>query len=237
MVDQLRMGNPFAPPEQSVLDLYTCPDDPDPRMIPALLCRLYSGNTYRGMTSSDAIFNRIRTVAGNRWQIDIQDQLEDMMFGGDAGSNGELNDLLLEYTPTRGQKFTVEPNVANERAWRYHVLSYDGKTLHAEDLNGGGSPATGWSIKAPMMALSYGANAFAGLRNVKGSPALIVEITAKFGIFPGAAGQFPRRQPRLGSAIPARWSGWYQGNARRLQVHLLVQSARSQLVSHSGADG
>ena len=26
---------------KGVLELYTCPDDPDPRMIPALLCRLY----------------------------------------------------------------------------------------------------------------------------------------------------------------------------------------------------
>lgn len=175
---------------KGALDLYACPDDPDPRMIPALLCQLYNGSSYRGMTSSDAIFNRIRTVAGNRWQIDIQDQLEDTLFGGDAGSNGELNDLLLEYTPVRGQDFTIATNVANERSWKYQVLSYNGKTLHSEDVNSGGSPPTGWSIKAPMMSLSYGANAFAGLRNVKGSPALIVE-SAKFGIFPEALGNFP----------------------------------------------
>lgn len=175
---------------KGALDLFTCPDDPDPRMIPAVLCKLYAGSSYRGMTSSDAIFNRLRKVAGNRWQIDIQDQLEDMMFGGDAGSSGELNDMLLEYQPTRGQKTTIATNVANERSWRYHVLSYDGKTLYAEDLNSGGSPSSGWSIKAPLMSLSYGANAFAGLRNVKGSPALIVE-SAKFGIFPEGLGNFP----------------------------------------------
>lgn len=175
---------------KGALDLFACPDDPAPRMIPALLCRLYSGSTYRGMTSSDAIFNRIRTVAGNRWQLDIQDQLEDNMFGGDAGSKGELNDLLLEYTPVRGQKYTMATNVANERSWRYQVLSYDGKTIHTEDLNSGGPPPSGWTVKVPMMSLSYGANAFAGLRNVKGTPALIVE-SAKFGLFPESLGNFP----------------------------------------------
>ncbi|HOA75074.1 MAG TPA: prepilin-type N-terminal cleavage/methylation domain-containing protein [Phycisphaerae bacterium] len=173
---------------KGALELYTCPDDPSPRIIPALLCRLYEGSTYRGMTSSDAIFNRLRQVANGHWQLDIQDQLNDRLFGGDAGSNGEKNDLLLEYEPVPGQKWTVATNVANERSWRYQVLSYDGKTLHSDDP--GGEITSGWRINAPIMALSYGANAFAGLRNVKGNPALIVE-SAKFGLFPQELGNFP----------------------------------------------
>lgn len=175
---------------KGALDLYTCPEDPNPLMLPAVLCRLYAGSTYKGTTSSDAIFNRIRKVAGNRWQLDIQDQLNDDLFGGDAGEKGELNDLLLEYQPAPGQSHVLATNVANERSWRYHVLSYQGTTLYAEDIGGGGSPASGWSISAPQLSLSYGANAFAGLRNVKGNPALIVEA-GKFGIFPDPLGNFP----------------------------------------------
>ena len=166
--------------------LFRCPNDPNPLMIPAVLCRLYSGSDYRGTTSGDAIFNRIRKAGGasaNRWQLDIQDQLDATLFGGDAGSPGEKDDLMLEYEAAPGQKRTIATNVANERAWLYQVLNYDGKLLHGES----GSPTTGWSIETQLLSMSYGANAIAGLRNAKGSPALIVEA-GKFGLFPKALG-------------------------------------------------
>lgn len=172
--------------------LFTCPSDPAPRPVPAILARLFSGSDYRGTTAGDGIFNRLRRVAGGggtRWQLDIQDQLDSVLFGGDAGSPGELDDLLLEYDATPGQTWTIGTNVHNERSWRYHVLDYNGKTLYAEEP--GGSISTEWSIRMPLLRLSYGANAEAGLRGVKGTPALIVE-SAKLGLFPTQLGSHPR---------------------------------------------
>lgn len=172
--------------------IFSCPSDPDPRPVGAVFCKLYAGSSYRGTTSGDAIFNHLRRVvggSGNRWQLDIQDQVDSNMFGGDAAT--DKNDMLLEYDARPGQKWTVATNVDNSRAWRYQVLSYDGKMLYAEQLGSGGDPASGWSMQLPLLWLSYGTNANAGLHNVKGMPALIVE-SAKLGLFPKDLGSQPK---------------------------------------------
>ncbi|MBI4581731.1 MAG: type II secretion system protein [Planctomycetes bacterium] len=172
------------------LSLFNCPSDPKPLPVGAVFCKLFAGSDYRGTTSGDAIFNHLRRVSGgsNRWQLDIQDQVDGNMFGGDAATDSD--DLLLEYDAQPGQKWVRATNVHNERAWRYHVLAYTGKMLYAEELNSG-EPATGWSLDLPLIWLSYGTNANAGLRNAKGVPALVVE-SAKLGLFPKQLGNQPK---------------------------------------------
>jgi prepilin-type N-terminal cleavage/methylation domain-containing protein/prepilin-type processing-associated H-X9-DG protein len=167
--------------------LFTCPSDPEPRPVAAIFARLYNGSTYQGTTSGDAIFNRLRRVSGgtNRWQLDIQDQLEGTMFGGDAGT-GDLNDLLLEYDAPAGAKRVNATNVSNERAWLFNILDYSGKTLHAET-----SVSAGWTVNIPILWQSYGANAFSGLTSVKGMPAMVVE-SDKLGLFPDTLGNMKR---------------------------------------------
>ena len=81
------------------LNLFNCPTDLTPRPVGAILCRLYNGDAYQGTTSGDAIFNRLRRASGgsgNRWQLDVQDQLEGTMFGGDAGQAREHKALGIE---------------------------------------------------------------------------------------------------------------------------------------------
>jgi hypothetical protein len=159
--------------------------------VPAVFAKLYSGGAYQGTTSGDASFNRVRRVAGgngDHWQTDIQDQLANRAFGGDAYGDPD-GDLIFEYTARDpGQKTTVATNVGNERAWRFNIESYDGRLLHAEDPLGSGAPGVGWSVNVQLLWMSYGANANAGLRNIKGDPALIVE-TGKLGIFPNDLGE------------------------------------------------
>jgi prepilin-type processing-associated H-X9-DG protein len=157
--------------------LFTCPSDPAPRPVPAVFARLYAASDYRGTTSSDAIFNRLRRVAGtsgNRWQLDIQDQVDIESADG----SDDLNDLLLEYDAPPRARTTIATNVASERSWLFNILDFKGKTLHSET-----GVSTGWSINVPLIWLSYGANAASGMRNVKGMPAMIVE-GSKFGLFP-----------------------------------------------------
>jgi len=172
-------------------EIFVCPDDPAPRPVPAVFARLYNGGKYQGTTSGDAIFNRIRRVAGgngDRWQTDIQDQLANRAFGGDAYGDPD-GDLIFEYAAKDpSQKLTVATNVGNERAWRFSVESYEGKLLHGEDPSGSGAPSVGWSVNVHLLWMSYGANANSGLRNVTGSPAFIVEA-GKLGLFPDKLGE------------------------------------------------
>ncbi len=172
------------------LDLYTCPSDERPLPVPAVLARLFDGTKYKGTTSGDASFNRIRKVSGgggDLWQADIQDQLHGSEFGGDA--SGDLDgDLIFEYEASEGQHYTEAVNVSNERAWRYQVLSYRGETLHAEELGGSGPPPSGWSVRLPLLWMSYGVNVSAGLEGVQGAPVLVLE-SGKLGLFPEALGK------------------------------------------------
>ena len=172
---------------RGALDIFQCPSDPFPRPFLAVFAQLFAGQDYRGTTTSDAIFNRIWRAVGDKWHLDIQDQLQGGEFGGDAAT--DKADLLFEYDAVPGQKLARATNVANERAWHFNVLDYQGKMLYSEDLN---APVTGgWSVNAPLMWLSYGANASAGLTNTKGIPAVIVEA-AKPGIFPETLGGYEK---------------------------------------------
>lgn len=156
--------------------LFTCPTDKGPRPIPAVRVQQFdSGGTYCGTTTGDAIFNRIRR-AGSQWQTDIQDQLESDMFGGDAW-NDPNGDLIVTYTAQSPSTThaTATPSIG-VASWSYNIETYTGKTLIK---NAGRSGESAWT---PLLWMSYGANASAGLKRVKGNPILITEA-GKLGIF------------------------------------------------------
>lgn len=160
--------------------LFTCPADRGPRPIPAVRVQQYDGalgsGQYRGTSAGDGIFNRVRG-AGGVWETDVQDQLEESMFGGDAfnDSNGDLifNYNAASLNDTRAMT-TTRIGLAS---WHYIVEDYNGKTI-CTDAGRNSTP-----FLAPLLWTSYGANAAAGLKNVKGNPILIVEA-GKLGIFP-----------------------------------------------------
>jgi prepilin-type N-terminal cleavage/methylation domain-containing protein len=164
--------------------LFTCPTDKAPRPIPAVKVQQFDGaGMHRGTTTGDAIFNRTRR-SGGEWQTDIEDQLEADMFGGDAW-NDPNGDLLLNYEADSPNKTQVlaTPSIGGA-AWSYNVESYQGKTIFTNAGRAGGSA---W---APVLWMSYAANASSGLKNVKGNPLLIAEA-GKLGIFPEKMGNYP----------------------------------------------
>ncbi len=155
--------------------IFACPSDPDPKPIPAVLAKLYGGDSYRGTTSSDAIFNHVFRLDGGLWQTDIQDSVDGDMFGGDAFDD---IDLLLEYNaPVRMQTSADVRIQEKEAAWRFDVLTYKERTLWPDAQPGNGP------VSLPLLWMSYGVNASAGMKNVSGYPALIVE-SGKLGVFP-----------------------------------------------------
>lgn len=160
--------------------LFTCPSDPAPRPIPAIKVQQYDGvigsSAYRGTTTGDAIFNRSRQ-SGGVWQVDVQDQLDGASFGGDAW-NDSAGDLLFSFSASSpNQTHVMATPSIGAASWHFNVETYTGKTICTD------AGRTGGSYSTPLLWMSYGANAAAGLKNVKGNPILIVEA-GKFGIFP-----------------------------------------------------
>ncbi len=176
--------------------LYTCPSDVDPRPMPAVLVQQFdSGNQYRGTTSGDAIFNRVYKAGGGKWDVDVQDQLESTMFGGDAWSDS-AGDLILGFSaPSKNAKTAmVTPTIGNA-SWNFNVLSYEGKMLFPNAGRASSAQVT------PLLWMSYAANASAGLKNVRGNPILVVEA-GKAGVFPEAIGSY--QADHLGRALRFR---------------------------------
>ena len=169
-------------------EIFNCPADPDPRATPAVLANVYEGSTYRGTTSSDAIFNHHVNLGGTTWRTDIQDSVNGMWFGRDAFTNDV--DLVLECSPARSQRFAPVRVVQRDSGWRFDVFTYKNKPIWPNAVVGNGP------VALPIMWLSFAANASAGLTNVKGSPALIVEA-CKPGVF---AESFTGAQGRFGQA-------------------------------------
>ena len=170
--------------------IFTCPADTDPRPTPACYADVFDGDVsisanFQGRTASDGIFNHIRRFDGGRWQTDIQDMVNYDLFGNDADTSDI--DLLLEYTVSKGDKTASVRVSGKESGWSFNVLNEKGQTLW-RNANPGDGPAN-----LPLLWMSYGANAMAGLRNVKGSPALILE-SSKPGVFPVTLGQGGRSQ-------------------------------------------
>ena len=167
-------------------ELFTCPADPNPRPVAAVLDRLYtedSADAYVGTTSGDAVFTRVFRQDDGAWRTDIQDQTDPDRAGGDAYADPE-GDLLIDYTP-RGKlaRFADATIYKANASWRHDVLSYKGESIA---INVSGSV----SATIPLLWMSYGANASAGLKVVKGMPLLIAEA-GKLGIFPERFGEPP----------------------------------------------
>jgi len=178
--------------------LFTCPSDRAPRAIPAVRVQQFdpSGN-YRGTTTGDAIFNRSRRE-GSTWQTDIQDRLDDDLFGGDAWDD-DAGDLLFTYTAESvNQTHVMATPSIGAATWSFNVETYQGKTIIQ---NAGRSGGSHWT---PVLWMSYGANASSGLKDVKGSPILIVEA-GKLGVFPEKLGKY--QADHLGRVLRLRHGG------------------------------
>jgi prepilin-type processing-associated H-X9-DG protein len=106
-------------------------------------------------------------------------------FGGDAGGNPNDEDCLLQYQAEKGMRTTSVRIGNKESALQFMVMDFKGHTIW--DTGGGN---TSGSVTMPLLWMSYGANALAGLKTAKGSPAMITE-SAKCGIFPLPLGQYP----------------------------------------------
>jgi prepilin-type processing-associated H-X9-DG protein len=171
--------------------IFTCPDDPDPKPVPALLDQytwvdnwLLHNTTGRTKftTSADAVFNRLMRVGSTRWQLYIEDLVEGGQFAFDIGT-GEY-DLRLSYNAPRGAETTVVRNDGTAAVFDHAVLTHRGRTVWANTKNSSGA-----EHRFPLLWMSYSANAMAAMKNAKGMPALLVEGT-KFGVFPIALGHF-----------------------------------------------
>ncbi len=168
-------------------NVFHCPSDPNPYPIAAVQDRLFddSGRP-RGTTTGDAIFSRAirdRTSPGS-WTTDIQDQVDPLAASGTDAYNDPAGDLLLDFKPSAPMQKWVSADISKGNAsWRHDVYSYDGKTIA---LNVQGTV----TAQIPLMWMSFGANASAGLKGVKGNPILVAEA-GKPGIFPEKLGSYP----------------------------------------------
>lgn len=166
-------------------EVFTCANDPDPKPIPAALIRIAGGS--RGTTSTDGVYNRYRRLGGDTWQVDIQDSVDAGSFGFDAHNASDI-DLLLEWKAGT-RSLTAAVRVAQkESGLSFDVLDHRGRTVWAN------AQASGATASFPLLWMSYGANASAGLKSAKGSPILLVEA-GKPGIFPEKLGSYPADNP------------------------------------------
>ncbi|GMV98245.1 MAG: hypothetical protein AMXMBFR83_25970 [Phycisphaerae bacterium] len=189
--------------------IYNCPDDPDPKPVPAFQAVIAPGdptNQNHCTTYSDGVFNRVKKSinANGDWGLDVQDVVNLRGAGGDAGGNPNDIDLLLSYRAQKGMKSTNVKLEQKESGLDFGVNDWRGKTIwyNSSQMSG--------MVTMPLMWLSYGANAKAGQRNTKGTTAFVLE-TGKLGIFPVAAvdGSGAARYPatkliRTGSALRFR---------------------------------
>lgn len=153
--------------------IFQCPSDKNPTPVPALLDRQYDpSGKFRGEVGSDAIFNRV-TRTGNVHNLNFQDQVDLDNHGGDADSDSA--DVLVSFTfSAPGQPFAMGSATKPSATWTHDLYTYKGHLLGRDSF-----PAT----SLPIMYLSYGANASAGLLGVKGHPILAIEA-GKPGVFP-----------------------------------------------------
>lgn len=157
--------------------LFACPGDTRPMPLPPLFADIYEGTSFRGRAASDGVFNTVmpHPTQGETYWLDIQDSVNETWFGRDAGT-GDI-DLLLKYSAGKGAATT---NVSVERVesgWNFKVFSWKGESMWPDPRSASG-PYT-----LPLMWLSYGANASAGIRDTKGNPIMIIE-NKNPGVFP-----------------------------------------------------
>lgn len=168
-------------------EVFTCPSDRRPRPTPAVFDYMYDAGEFRGVTSGDGIFNRTLYQGNNQWLTDIQDSVDLSTFGGDAYSD-PAGDLTISYKPDSEMQSFVDATIQKgDASWQHDIYSYKHERIA---LNVGGAV----TARVPLLWMSFGANAAAGLKNVRGNPILVAE-SAKPGIFPGdlgGSGGYPR---------------------------------------------
>jgi prepilin-type processing-associated H-X9-DG protein len=159
-------------------ELFTCPTDPRPLPAAAVLDRIYDGANFIGTTTGDAVYTRIKhNKSSGEWTTDIQDQCDNTPRPGNDAYDDSAGDLLIKYTPPAEKAhFTAATLGKGAASWRHDVLTYKEEMI-AQNISG--------QVQAtiPLLWMSYGANASAGLKGTGGNPLLITE-TGKLGIFP-----------------------------------------------------
>ncbi len=162
--------------------IFTCPSDPFPRPLPALqVYTIPAGggiDRSRGASSSDGVFNRNRRLDNVTWELDIQDSVDATRLGYDADDNPDDIDLLLSYSANPGSNSADVQLKGYESRLDFAVTDHKGKMIWSSAAG-----SVGQIARFSLLWMSYGANASAGLKTAKGSPALILE-TPKPGIFP-----------------------------------------------------
>lgn len=166
-------------------EIFQCPSDSRPMPMAPILDRQYDGNTYHGESGSDSVFNRVwHTATG--YELNLQDFLDADTWGFDAETDAYDARVTLTNVTSPGQKFANGFGDKPSAGWRHVFYSHKGKILGTDSF-----PAQ----TLPVMNMSYGANASAGLVGVKGLPILAIEA-GKPGVFPerftSGAGSFER---------------------------------------------
>jgi prepilin-type N-terminal cleavage/methylation domain-containing protein/prepilin-type processing-associated H-X9-DG protein len=167
--------------------VFNCPSDEEPFPIPALYDR-YHGAWANGpvdeTTDSSGVFNRWQQAANGAWQLRIEDLVGGEEYGFDV-TDASQYDLLLEFSAIKGAKSAQVSVAGVSAALTQTVLDEKGRTVWPD-----AAAAQGQSHGFPLLWMSYGANAAAGLKSVKGMPALLLE-NAKPGVFPEQLGGYP----------------------------------------------
>jgi prepilin-type N-terminal cleavage/methylation domain-containing protein/prepilin-type processing-associated H-X9-DG protein len=175
--------------------IFQCPSDPNPTPMPAVLDRQYTDaatTDFHGEVGSDAIFNRVWRQ-GSHYQLDLQDIVDANGFGLDADNDAFDACVECDIT-TPGQKFALCDGSKPSAAWTHVMYTFKGHLLGQYFQK----------VPLPIMHLSYGGNASAGLMGVKGMPILAIEA-GKPGVFPESLGNFGRDS--LPQAIRFRHGG------------------------------
>ena len=163
-------------------EIFQCPADPNPTPIPALFDRQYSDSglkDFHGEVGSDAIFNRVWDLGANVYSLNYQDIVDLNGFGYDADT--DAYDARVDITVSAvGEKFAPGTGSKPSASWTHVMYTFRGKRLGQDSFG---------MTTLPVMWMSYGANASAGLIGVKGSPILAIEA-GKPGVFPETLGNF-----------------------------------------------
>ncbi len=162
--------------------IFQCPADNNPTPLPALFDRQYSdsGRTdFHGEVGSDAVFNRVWNLGGGTYSLNYQDIVDLAGFGYDA--DADAYDARVDITvPSIGQKYAQGIGSKPSAAWTHVMYTFKGKQIGVDSF-----PAT----TLPVLWMSFGANASAGLIGVRGLPILAIEA-GKPGVFPETLGNF-----------------------------------------------
>lgn len=183
-----------------VPDIFLCPEDPDPKPIPAVYDHQYGHHGLEGISSGASVFNRFKRGV-NGWSFDLQDQVAGDMLGGDSYFES-TGDCVIEFNARPGQGSATATVRRDVTYYDHRGYSYRGEPLWTNTASNG-------PISLPLLWSSFGANASAGLRNVKGMPAVVVEA-GKLGVFPedfGTTSQGSRPRDHLGKVLRFRHGG------------------------------